>query len=45
MIFPRASIFSPRLQTVQDSKLVNVDIGEVDVVKDPWKINNPPKSR
>ncbi len=28
----------------QDGKLVNVDIGEVDMVKDPWKIDNPPKS-
>jgi len=28
----------------RDGKLVNVDIGEVDMVKDPWKIDNPPKS-
>jgi branched-chain amino acid transport system substrate-binding protein len=28
-----------------DGKLVNVDIGEVDMVKDPWKIDNPPKSK
>jgi branched-chain amino acid transport system substrate-binding protein len=27
-----------------DGKLVNVNIGEVDMVKDPWKIDNPPKS-
>src|SRR6516162_3660613 len=26
-----------------DGKLVNVNIGEVDMVKDPWKIDNPPK--
>ena len=28
----------------KDGKLTNVDIGEVDMVKDPWKIDNPPKS-
>ena len=28
----------------RDGKLVNVNIGEVDMVKDPWKIDNPPKS-
>src|SRR6516162_4245347 len=28
----------------RDGKLVNVDIGQVDMVKDPWKIDNPPKS-
>lgn len=28
----------------RDGKLVNVDIGEVTQVKDPWKIDNPPKS-
>jgi branched-chain amino acid transport system substrate-binding protein len=28
----------------QDGQLVNVDIGQVDMVKDPWKIDNPPKS-
>ena len=28
----------------RDGKLVNVDIGKVDMVKDPWKIDNPPKS-
>jgi len=28
----------------RDGKLVNVDIGQVDMVKDPWKIENPPKS-
>ena len=28
----------------RDGKLVNVDIGEVKMVKDPWKIDNPPKS-
>jgi branched-chain amino acid transport system substrate-binding protein len=27
----------------QDGKLVNVDIGEVDMVKDPWKIDHPLK--
>jgi branched-chain amino acid transport system substrate-binding protein len=29
----------------QDGRLVNVDIGQVDMVKDPWKIDNPPKSK
>jgi branched-chain amino acid transport system substrate-binding protein len=28
----------------RDGKLINVDIGEVKLVKDPWKIDNPPKS-
>jgi branched-chain amino acid transport system substrate-binding protein len=28
----------------RDGKLVNVDIGEVKLVKDPWKIDNPPTS-
>jgi branched-chain amino acid transport system substrate-binding protein len=28
----------------RDGKLVNIDIGQVDMVKDPWKIDNPPKS-
>ncbi len=28
----------------RDGKLVNIDIGQVDMVKDPWKIENPPKS-
>jgi branched-chain amino acid transport system substrate-binding protein len=28
----------------RDGKLVNVNIGEVDMVKDPWKIDNPSKS-
>jgi len=28
----------------RDGKLVNVDIGQVDMVKDPWKLDNPPKS-
>jgi branched-chain amino acid transport system substrate-binding protein len=28
----------------KNGKLTNVDIGEVDMVKDPWKIDNPPKS-
>jgi branched-chain amino acid transport system substrate-binding protein len=27
----------------RDGKLVNVDIGQIDMVKDPWKIDNPPK--
>jgi branched-chain amino acid transport system substrate-binding protein len=27
----------------QDGKLVNVNIGEVDMVKDPWKIDHPAK--
>ena len=27
-----------------DGKLVNINIDEVDMVKDPWKIDNPPKS-
>jgi branched-chain amino acid transport system substrate-binding protein len=27
----------------RDGKLVNIDIGEVDMVKDPWKIDNPAK--
>src|SRR6201986_4823069 len=29
----------------QDGKLVNVDIGQVDMVKDPWKIDNPLKTK
>ncbi len=28
----------------RDGKLVNIDIGQVDMVKDQWKIDNPPKS-
>jgi branched-chain amino acid transport system substrate-binding protein len=28
----------------RDGKLVNVDIGQVDMVKDPWKIDNPAKT-
>jgi branched-chain amino acid transport system substrate-binding protein len=28
----------------RDGKLVNVDIGQVDMVKDPWKIENPAKT-
>ena len=28
----------------RDGKLVNVDIDTVPMVKDPWKIDNPPKS-
>ena len=28
----------------RDGKLVNIDIGKIDMVKDPWKIENPPKS-
>jgi len=28
----------------RDGKLMNVDIGQVDMVKDPWKIDHPPKS-
>jgi branched-chain amino acid transport system substrate-binding protein len=28
----------------RDGKLVNVDIGKVEMVKDPWKIDNPPKT-
>ena len=28
----------------RDDKLMNVDIGQVDMVKDPWKIDNPPKA-
>jgi branched-chain amino acid transport system substrate-binding protein len=28
----------------RDGKLVNVDIGQVDMVKDPWKIDNPSKT-
>jgi branched-chain amino acid transport system substrate-binding protein len=28
----------------RDGKLVNIDIGKVDMVKDQWKIDNPPKS-
>jgi branched-chain amino acid transport system substrate-binding protein len=28
----------------RDGKLVNVDIGEAKMVKDPWKVDNPPKS-
>jgi hypothetical protein len=27
-----------------DGKLVNIDIGQVEMVKDQWKIDNPPKS-
>lgn len=27
-----------------DGKLVNIDIGKIDMVKDPWKIDNPPKA-
>jgi branched-chain amino acid transport system substrate-binding protein len=37
------NIYIRRVEKV-DGKLVNVDIGEVDRVKDPWKIDNPPKS-
>jgi len=29
----------------RDGKLVNVDIGEEDMVKDPWKIDNPAKAK
>ena len=29
----------------RDGKLVNVDIDKVDMVKDPWKIDNPPKAK
>jgi len=28
----------------RDGKLVNIDIGKEEMVKDPWKIDNPPKS-
>jgi len=28
----------------RDGKLVNVDIGQVDMVKDPWKIDSPAKT-
>jgi branched-chain amino acid transport system substrate-binding protein len=28
----------------RDGRLVNVDIGKVEMVKDPWKLDNPPKS-
>src|SRR5262245_50364544 len=28
----------------RDGKLVNIDIGQVEMVKDQWKIDNPPKS-
>jgi branched-chain amino acid transport system substrate-binding protein len=28
----------------RDGKLVNVDIDRVEMVKDPWKIDNPPKT-
>ena len=28
----------------RDGKLVNVEIDKVEMVKDPWKIDNPPKS-
>jgi len=28
----------------RDGKLVNVDIATIPMVKDPWKIDNPPKS-
>jgi branched-chain amino acid transport system substrate-binding protein len=28
----------------QNGNLININIGEVDMVKDPWKIDNPPKS-
>jgi branched-chain amino acid transport system substrate-binding protein len=28
----------------RDGKLVNIDIGKVEMVKDQWKIDNPPKS-
>jgi branched-chain amino acid transport system substrate-binding protein len=27
----------------KDGKLVNIDIGKIDMVKDPWKIDNPAK--
>ena len=27
----------------RDGKLVNIDIGKIDMVKDPWKIDNPAK--
>jgi branched-chain amino acid transport system substrate-binding protein len=26
-----------------DGKLVNIDIGQEDMMKDPWKIDNPEK--
>jgi branched-chain amino acid transport system substrate-binding protein len=29
----------------RDGKLVNIDIDKVDMVKDPWKIDNPPKGK
>jgi branched-chain amino acid transport system substrate-binding protein len=29
----------------RDGKLVNIDIDKVDMVKDPWKIDNPPKAK
>ncbi len=28
----------------RDGKLVNIDIGQEEMVKDPWKLDNPPKS-
>ncbi len=28
----------------RDGKLVNIDIGKEEMVKDPWKLDNPPKS-
>ena len=27
----------------RDGKLVNIDIGQEDMVKDPWKLENPAK--
>ena len=36
------NIYIRRVEKV-DGKLVNVDIGKVEMVKDPWKIDNPPK--
>ncbi|MBV9631207.1 MAG: ABC transporter substrate-binding protein [Xanthobacteraceae bacterium] len=29
----------------RDGKLVNIDVDKVDMVKDPWKIDNPPKGK
>jgi branched-chain amino acid transport system substrate-binding protein len=37
------NIYIRRVEKV-GGKLSNVNIGEVDMVKDPWKLDNPPKS-
>ena len=36
------NIYTRRVEKV-DGKLVNIDIGQEDMMKDPWKIDNPEK--